>query len=238
MHLQGNNSFDFFPGESVVLPANETMRIDFPEATRENPTQCLALTLSNEKINSVITYLNETQPRSEEHSEWRFTDFNFHFTNDVAVNQIIGRMIYLFTEDHPSKDIFADFMLKELIIRLMQTEARHLLIGNAARFQDTFRLSYIVKYIQENLHTPLSIEHLSRKACMSQSHFFRCFKNEFGISPIDFINNERIKKAAVLLRDPRKNINAICLECGFNNISYFNKLFKRHMKLTPTEYRK
>lgn len=237
MHLRGENSFDFYPNESVVLPANELMRIDFPEATHDNPTQCLALRISPDKINTIVENLNETQPRVESHSAWQFTDYNFHFTNDTAVNQIIGRMIFLFVENHPSKDLFADFMLKELIIRLMQTEARHLLIDNAAQFQDTCRLAYIAKYIQDNLHDPLSIECLSRKACMSQSHFFRCFKQEFGISPIDFINFERIKKAMVFLKDPRKTINQICLECGFNNVSYFNKLFKRHAKLTPSEYR-
>ena len=237
MHLRGDNSFEFYPSESVILPANELMRIDFPEATPDNPTQCLALRISPDKINSIVDTLNETQPRAESHDNWRFTDYNFHFTNDVAVNQILGRMIFLFVENHPSKDLFADFMLKELIIRLMQTEARHLLIGHAAQFQDTFRLAFIAKYIQDNLHEPLSIECLSRQACMSQSHFFRCFKAELGISPVDYINFERIKKAMIVLKDMRKSINQVCLECGFNNVSYFNKLFKRQTNLTPSEYR-
>jgi AraC family transcriptional regulator len=237
MHLQGDNSFDFYPNESLVLQAGELMRIDFPEARPDNPTQCLALCLDKNNVNSIVEYMNDTNPRTEDNKEWCFTDYNFHFTNDVAVNQIIARMVYLFTENHPSKDLFADFMLKELIIRLMQTEARHLLIDNAPRFQDTCRLAFIVQYIQNHLHEPLTIEQLSRKAYMSQSHFFRCFKNEFGISPIDFINNERLKKATILLKDIRKTINQVCLECGFNNVSYFNKLFKRHTHLTPTEYR-
>jgi AraC family transcriptional regulator len=237
MHLRDENSFEFYPNESVILPPNELMRIDFPEATPDNPTQCLALSISPDKINSIVNLLNETQPRAENHSPWRFTDYNFHFTNDAAVNQILGRMIYVFIENHPSKDIFADLMLHELIIRLMQTETRHLFIDNAAQFQDTCRLAFIAKYIQDNLHEPLSIECLSRKACMSQSHFFRCFKAELGISPVDYINFERIKKAMIVLKDVRKSINQVCLECGFNNVSYFNKLFKRQTHLTPTEYR-
>ena len=181
--------------------------------------------------------MNETKPRTEESGEWCFTDHNFHFMNDLAINQIIARMIFIFTENHPSKDMFADFMLKELIIRLMQTEARHLLINHAEKFQDTCRLAFIVIFIQQHLHEPLTIEQLSRKACMSTSHFFRCFKNEFGISAVDFINSERIKKSLCLLKDMHRSINQVCLECGFNNISYFNKIFKRQTALTPTEYR-
>lgn len=236
MHLR-ENSFDFFPGESVVLPPGELMRIDFPEATEQNPTQCLALTMDNGKIGQVVDYLNEAHPRAEEHQEWRFTDYNFHFTNDIAINQIIGRMIFLFTENHPSKDVFANFMLKELIIRLMQTEARKLLLEETDLHQTDSRLAFVVKFIREHLHNPLNIEQLSKKACMSQTHFFRSFKNELGISPVDFINNERIKMAKNLLRTPNKSINDVCYASGFNNVSYFNKIFKRATNLTPSEYK-
>lgn len=72
---------------------------------------------------------------------------------------------------------------------------------------------------------------------MSQTHFFRCFKNELGISPIDFINDERIKLAKTLLRNPTKTIHDVCYGSGFNNISYFNKVFKRATQRTPSEYR-
>jgi AraC family transcriptional regulator len=236
MHLR-ENSFDFFPGESVVLPPGELMRIDFPEATEQNPTQCLALTMANEKIGKVVDYLNESHPRAEENQEWRFTDSNFHFTNDIAINQIIARMIFLFTENHPSKDVFANFMLKELIIRLMQTEARKLLIDVTDSPQQESRLAFVIQFIREHLHDPLSIELLSKKACMSQTHFFRSFKNELGISPVDFVNNERIKQAKTLLRAPNKSINDVCYASGFNNVSYFNKMFKRATNLTPSEYK-
>lgn len=236
MHLR-DSDFDFFPGESVVLPSGELMKIDFPEATVENPTQCLALAMDDEKIGQVIDYLNESHPRVEEHGEWRFTDYNFYFTNDTAINQIIARMIFIFTENHPSKDLFANFMLKELIIRLMQTEARKLLLEFPQGNLSDSRLAYIVGFIRENLHEPLSIEQLSKKACMSQTHFFRSFRNELGISPVDFINNERVKTAKSLLLNWKKSVNDVCYASGFNNVSYFNKIFKRATQLTPSEFR-
>lgn len=236
MHLRSNNVFDFYPGESVILPSNELMRIDFPEATINTPTQCLALALSGEHINKTVEYLNDKTPKVEQGDEWRFIDYNFHFTNDIAIHQIIGRLIFLFTENHPSKDMFADFMLRELVVRLMQTQARRLLIDNASAHEDTNRLAYIINYIRLNLHEALTVEQLSRVACMSQSNFFRCFKNEFGFSPIDFINKERIQFAAGLLRNSRKSATDVCFESGFNNISYFSRLFKRYTGLSPKQY--
>lgn len=236
MHLS-NRDFEFFPGESVVLPAGETMRIDFPEANLHNPTQCLALALDDRKIDQVVNLLNEKHPRLPEHSHWQFAPDNFHFTNDEGVKQIMGRLIWLFTENHPSKDVFADFMLNELIIRLLQTEARHLLLENASTLPQQSRLAAVIQYIRSHLHEPLTIPRLSRLACLSETHFFRCFKQELGLSPVDFINAERIKLAQRLLKDLSLSIHQVAYDCGFNNISYFNKCFKRATRLTPTAYR-
>lgn len=62
---------------------------------------------------------------------------------------------------------------------------------------------------------------------MSESHFYRVFKNELGISPVEFINNERIKLAVSLLQDPKRTIKEVFMECGFESRSYFNRVFKR-----------
>ena len=235
MHLNEKNPFDFLPGESLVLPASELMCIDFPEAKMDNPTRCLAMTISEEKIRETVTFLNENVTRAED-NEWKFTDYNFHFTNDIAIHQIIQRLIFLFTENHPSKDIFADFMLRELVIRVLQTEAQRIYTEQALELSSSNRLAFIINYIRENLDQSLSIGELSDKVHMSESNFHRVFKNELGISPIDFINNERIKLATSLLHNPNKKIKEVYMECGFNSLSYFVRLFKRKKQASPKEY--
>lgn len=234
MHLNNQTAFNFLPGESIILPSNELMCIDFPEANRSKPTRCLAMAISEEKIKDTISYLNENHPKIDD--QWRFTDYNFHFTNDLAIQQIIHRLLYLFTENHASKDLFLDFMLKELIIRILQTETQKIYSEKALTLSSSHRLAYILHYIRQNLDQNLTIKELSTKAYMSESNFHRVFKNELNISPVDFINNERIKLATSLLRDSKRKIKDIYMECGFNSLSYFNRMFKRKKQLSPKEY--
>ncbi|GLU43995.1 AraC family transcriptional regulator [Allomuricauda sp. NBRC 101325] len=235
MHLRDKEAFNFLPGESLILPSNEVMCIDFPEADVENPTRCLAMAISDEKINKVINLMNEQMPKVDG-SEWALMDYNYHFTNDASIYGIIQRLLYLFTENHPSKDFFVDNMVQELIIRILQGSTRESYAKNAAKMSSSNRLAYVMEFIASHLNEQLSISDLSRKACMSESHFYKTFKDELGVTPIDFINNERIKMAIQLLQDPDKKIKEIYLECGFENRSYFNRLFKRKIHVSPGQY--
>ncbi|APU70350.1 AraC family transcriptional regulator [Christiangramia flava] len=235
MHLREQQSFDFLPGESLILPSNELMCIDFPEARDQNPTKCLAMAISEEKIRKVLGRMNELMPKTD-NREWQLIDYNFHFTNDIGIYQILQRLIFLFTENHPSKDLFVDNMLDELVIRILQTNSRKIYNEKSFELSSSNRLAYVVAYIRENLHKSISVEELSQKACMSESNFYRVFKNELGISPTDFINNERIKLAVSLLQNPKKMIKEVYLECGFESRSYFNRVFKARKSVSPGEF--
>lgn len=235
MHLRDRPSFDFIPGESLVLPANETMCIDFPEAQPSDPTRCLAMAIAEEKIRTIIAMMNETMPKADD-QEWNLMDYNFHFTHDAGIYQILRRLLFLFTENHPSKDLFVDNMLQELVVRILQANVRKTYSAPSAALSNSHRLAHTIEYIREHLDEPLRVNMLSEKACMSESHFYRVFKNELGSSPVDFINEERIKLASQLLQDPHRKIKEVYMECGFENRSYFNRVFKRQKHLSPSEY--
>ncbi len=236
MHLNQQMDFDFLPGESVILPSDEIMCIDFPEASLKNPTKCLAMAFDQERLDKIINNLNEIRPKID-NQEWKFTNNNFHFTNDIAIQQILQRLVFIFTEQHPSKDIFADLMIQELIIRIVQTETRVLYSKNAARLASDNRIAHVVNYIKENIREQIQVEQLCRLACMSESNFYRVFKEEMGISPIEFIIEERIKLASSLLKNPEFRIKDVYFESGFNSLSYFNRIFKKKYKVSPSEYK-
>ena len=236
MHLRDYESFQFLPGESLILPANELMCIDFPEAADDTPTRCLAMAISEEKIQGVLEWMNDTMPKTDERV-WGLLDYNFHFVNDAAVHQILQRLLFLFTEDHPFKDFFIDNMIRELIVRILQTNERKIYSPDTLSLKENHRLAYVVRFIRNHLHESLDIGSLSKMACLSPSHFYRVFKNELGVSPVEFINNERIKQAVSLLQDPEIPIKEVYMSCGFESRSYFNRVFKSKQDLSPGAFR-
>ncbi|MCT8338922.1 AraC family transcriptional regulator [Flavobacteriaceae bacterium TK19130] len=239
MHLKGMPEFDFLPGESVVMPSGEEMVIDFPIASKENPTQCLALGIDSEKINEVALKFNEHVVIEEENNDWRLEDgLPSHLTNQVEVNYLIDRLVTTFTNNVGSKDVLIDLMIQELIVRLLQTKAKYSILNGLDMFSDT-RIGTVVKYIKENLtDRTIDVDTLAEKAYMSTSNFHKKFKNTLGISPIDFMNSEKIKFAKKLMKRHRKMlISEVAYKSGFNNVSYFNRQFKKLELMTPQQFK-
>jgi len=238
MHLFGSEQFDYLPGESVIVPDHEEMVIDFPEANQENPTQCIALAVQADILQDTLNLLNEKYPKVEKDDSWKIDLSCFHLQNTLEIKTTIDRLLSVSTENNAAKDVLVDFTLKELLVRLMQTQARKLILDSYHKNTSTNRFAFVVEYIKSHIHEDITIDKLSNLCYMSKPNFFRCFKREFGISPVDFIIQERIKAAKKLLKDINVTISQACYSVGINNLSYFFKLFKRVEGTTPNEFRK
>ncbi len=237
MHLFGKPGFNFLPGESVIVPPNEVMKIDFPEATKQNPTQCIALAISAEQIQATLNLLNERYPKVEESAQWQLNEHYLHLANNQELAEIINRLVRISVHDKSrEKDLLADFALRELLVRLMQTQARHLIEANYAKLASSNRFAHVIKYIKECIREKIDVEQLSDKACMSRANFFRKFKEEFGYTPADYILKERIKLACRYLRNPQNSVTQSCYMAGFQNLTYFIRAFKKEVGTTPKAY--
>ncbi|MBE7175477.1 MAG: AraC family transcriptional regulator [Mucilaginibacter polytrichastri] len=238
MHLRNRPAFDFHPGETIVMPSDEQMSIDFPEATLDKPTQCLALALSPDYIGETLHLLNEKMPRAEIHMPWKWVNDSFYCFNNGEVTATLGRLMHVFMQDHSAKHILGEHATQDLIIQLLQTNARYLLTHETARYTQQHRLAHVIRYVRENLSGRLNIAQLAEKACLSRAQFFRVFSNEMGTSPNEFILQERIRKAEELLTYSAKSITEISYETGFNSVSYFSQQFRRLSGRSPAAFRK
>lgn len=239
MHLFDQPGFDYLPGESVIVPPSEVMSIDFPEARPDNPTQCIALAISNEMIRKTLEVLNDKFPKISDGKAWDVDYDSFHLNNNRELADIINRFIRISTKDFSKeKDLIAELALRELLIRLMQTQAREVLEKSHSQLAGNNRLAFVIQYIKSNLRENLSIDMLAEKACMSKPHFFRCFKEELGLSPAEFILQERLKLAKSHLKNSSLQISEVCYMAGFNNPNYFIRAFKAETGLTPKVFQK
>ncbi|QNE38295.1 AraC family transcriptional regulator [Hymenobacter sp. NBH84] len=239
MHLPGRPAFDYLPGESVLVGENQTMVIDFPEATDEAPTQCLAVAIPTETIQQTVDLLNEEYPHAEAHLPWHLdTAEHAHLTNTPELTGTLERLVQLSRDTGRVKDVLANFTIQEMLVRLMQTQARQLLFHNYARHATSHRFAAVVQYIKQHLADKLTIDKLSNLACMSKATFFRVFRQELGITPVEYINQERLAEAKRLLRQPLASVADVCYRVGFTSTAYFQRLFKQAEGLTPGAYRK
>lgn len=239
MYIDEIPAFDFIPGESVVMPANKEMIIDFPVASEEQPTQCLALGIDAEKIDEVVYNFNQAVAIENENNHWELNENSSHLTHNEDINLLVNRLTTTFIQNNTSKDVLLDLMIQELIVRLLQTKAKSLILNDKhAVFSDT-RIGSVIKFIKENLtNKDITVDLLAQKAYMSASHFHKQFKNTLGISPIDYINAEKIKFAKKLMREFKNyRMSEIAFKSGFNSTSYFNRQFKKMELMTPQQFK-
>jgi len=100
------------------------------------------------------------------------------------------------------------------------------------------QLMRAIHYMEQNLSNPLHLEKIAREACLSKYHFCRMFKKHVGLSPIQFMLNMRICQATFLLCCTEFPVSRVALRSGYNDLSEFNKHFKKVTGFTPSAYRK
>ena len=99
------------------------------------------------------------------------------------------------------------------------------------------RIEKINEYIQQNIHQNIKIKEVADLVNMSETAFSHFFKKRTQRSFSDYITDLRAGHAARQLIETEKNISEIVYDCGYNNISNFNRIFKKKVGLTPSEFR-
>ncbi|TCN21151.1 AraC-like DNA-binding protein [Mesobacillus foraminis] len=98
------------------------------------------------------------------------------------------------------------------------------------------KMDDIVQYIEENLDAPLCVDDLASIANFHPNYFISVFKKYTGLSPIQFINRQRMERAKHLLITTDYSVSTIAESLGFD-LSYFSRMFRVHIGFSPTNYR-
>lgn len=176
-----------------------------------------------------------------------FLDRNENFENRLSRENPATKQIASLIEEIRTEGILRHESC-ELMIKVHLLHILVLLIRNynyvknvqtvSMRSLNLSNIEKAITFINNNLECELTLEVLAAKANMSRTYFSTAFKRLNGIPPWDYITLKRVGLAKELLSDHSRTIMDIATSCGFNNISHFNRIFKRYTGRTPSEYRK
>jgi signal transduction histidine kinase/AraC-like DNA-binding protein/ABC-type sugar transport system substrate-binding protein len=134
---------------------------------------------------------------------------------------------------------FVTFQSKEI---LSPSEAgasfqRALAVTDALPQQTSALVKQAIAYLQERYMQPISRRQLAAEIGVNKDYLSHIFHQELGISPWDYLNRYRVRQAKLLLRDTNQSITEIATQVGFEDLSYFSRVFNKHAGCSPRAYR-
>ena len=121
-----------------------------------------------------------------------------------------------------------------------------ILIGTLSRWyagkpindpQKTHKIGKVLSYMETHYDEPFDIEEITQQSGMSRRNFYRAFTDLTSKTPMAYLLNLRIARAAHLLQTTDKNITETAFECGFEDSNYFSRQFRKIMGITPRAYK-
>jgi AraC-like DNA-binding protein len=126
--------------------------------------------------------------------------------------------------------------LKIMEAMLMLARARQgTTVGRGAPLR--FHAEEAVAYVREHAADALSLPAVAARYGMNPSYFSRLFRKHAGLTLVELINTARIQKSCQLLKRTDASIVEIAVSVGYNNLSHFNRYFRRIIGMSPREYR-
>ncbi|HEY3313998.1 MAG TPA: AraC family transcriptional regulator [Bacillota bacterium] len=156
----------------------------------------------------------------------------------VAVKERLRRILYEQTALRPGYPIAIRAELLSILLQLHRAtipEDGRVVLGDLAA--DDRPVHDVKRYLEEHYYEPLRVEAMARVARLSPRRLGERFKRLTGRTLIQYLTELRVREAKRLLTATDKEIMAVCFEVGYDNLSHFYRVFKKHTGLTPRRFR-
>ncbi len=156
--------------------------------------------------------------------------------NDIIV--LLNRILKEQTNDQLGSDLLNYLMLMELFVlisRALKAEWENSIKNKSPKIKELMQSA--IQFVHNNFEREISITDIAKYVFLSPSYFTRAFKENTGLSPMQYLLNIRIKRACELLRETDQKVGEIALSVGFSNQQRFNDMFKKQTNMTPMQYR-
>ena len=183
----------------------------------------------------------------------QFADLGITEDNDMArqpyfvvtggekkeISLLAERIVDEMADTRYAKDFMIHTLTVELMIHLsraMRNEWEESLRVKNGKARELVKIAK--QYMDENFEQGITVAEAAQYVFLSQGYFTRAFKDELGISPMNYLMKKRIEQACVLLENNEIKVSSIALQSGFSSPQRFNVAFRKLKGMTPMEYRK
>ncbi|MGO4548159.1 helix-turn-helix domain-containing protein [Paenibacillus sp. 2TAB23] len=166
--------------------------------------------------------------------------FDYVLERTQQAHGLLGSILLEMKAEFERKEPHFEVVVRAKLIQLLAFVNRYFARNNKnesqhARGTETIRA--VLRDIESDIAYPWSLGKLAEAAHLSPSRFSALFVQVVGTSPLDYLIQLRLSQAANLLETTDKKIIEVAAECGFRNLSNFNRLFKQHVGKLPSEFR-
>lgn len=157
----------------------------------------------------------------------------------TEISMLAERIVSEMSDERYSKDLMIQTLTVELMINLSRAMRNEWEENIRVKTGKAKELVAIAKqYMDDNFDQGITVAQAAQYVFLSQGYFTRAFKDETGISPMNYLMKKRIERACALLENNEIKVSAISLQSGFSSPQRFNVAFRKLMGMTPMEYRK
>jgi AraC-like DNA-binding protein len=149
--------------------------------------------------------------------------------------EFVARLFRQAEQEAAKPEYLRDEFIMELMTALIVLVHRRL--WGSLDQKSVWTVSDAMSWIDGNISESFRLDFFAGRCAMSVSDFSRRFKSESGYTLFEYINREKIRRACTLLKRSQRSILDISTSLGYNNISFFNRYFRRIMGMTPSEFR-
>ena len=157
---------------------------------------------------------------------------------DDFIRQVGYRISAELEEETSVGGLLVDSLSSALAAHLVATYSSDQMQERETPAIEAFRMRRVLDYISDNLDADISLSDLSNIACLSRHHFARAFRAALGVPPHRFISEQRLHRAQDLLAHTQCSLADIAFACRFSSQSTFTRAFRRHVGMSPGEFRR
>lgn len=159
--------------------------------------------------------------------------------SDPVVKSHIERLVREYSSRQLGYEIAVKAAIYELLLYLLRHHAKKMISSSEyeAQARNLNRFKGILEYIEEHYNERISIDGLSEMAGISRYYFCRLFKSITGNTLTAYLNGLRVNKAEEMLKSGAANVTEAALACGFDDLNYFSRIYKKYKSIAPSSVR-